>query len=147
MNFKNLFFTGILPIFICITLFSCDCHKDILGIIKSNNGGEYTITNLSTEEQLIIEGSIHIGYKSFHASPGDKIDIKFKPKEDYQNYTFNTSYEFPDMIVEKEYDYIYTVNENLKGIYVVSLYAISEGEDKNNEWYITADAPFQLIVE
>ena len=144
---KLIFLNAILLLF--VSMASCDKDNDLYfpGKVKTNNGGDFVIKNLTNGETLVIEGALHLGtYQKLSVTPSDIISVEFQPYEEYENLVFNISFDFPTKTFEDKYYIEYQIPEDLKGIYKVYLNAKSEGENKDLIWNINTSAGFDLEV-
>lgn len=127
---------------------SCDNSVINIEITQDDNGGNFTVINMGTNDTLKINGGLTIGSNpTLDVHNGNIIKIKFEQKEEYKDYVFNTTYTLPnDEVVENQPEIEYVVGDNLNGSYYIKMSASSIGETKNKSWTITAGNTFTLKV-
>ena len=116
---------------VCNFLFvSCEEKIDISSVQGMGTGGSFLVSNISTNEDIQIEGAITInigeGTKELNAKNGDVIRIKFKPKEEYAKYEFNTVFKLYDGTEIKNpnnYEYVFTLSNVEVKDYPITLIA------------------------
>lgn len=135
----------IIPILVALVCFSCKEEVTVRepGTIQAiGGGGTFYVTNVTTGV------TIELPYENkIKSSPGDIISVEFIPKEEYNEYHFNTIFEFPDKTIENTYIAEYEVGIDLTGSYKINLYASSEGKNDEMIWNISASGLFTLEIE
>ena len=113
--------------------------------VQANDGGNFLVSNLSTDETLQLDGGINISLPAskptLKAQKGDKIRIAFTPLSKYEKYTFETSYKlYNGDVIKGKQTYEFEITNTESGDYDISLYA------KTKEQNISANGVFVLKI-
>ena len=153
MKVKVKFLFGLIA---CAVSVIVSCEDNIIvskyEIIQGiGTGGDFSIINMGTNDTLKVSGALNINLDGSNptltAHSGNIIKIKFEKKEEYKDYSFNTTYTLPnDEVITDKTEYEYTVGNDLNGPYNIYLSASSSGNTSNKSWDISAFGAFVLNV-
>lgn len=144
MKVKKLILT--LTVFcLCFTFSSCD-SKEVISL-TSIGGADFTITNVTTGEQIDGAGLTigTSGYLTVHQ--GDVLRLSYTPSSEYSEYTWKVSYDLFDetFTVYSPFTMDYVVENIEPGDYLISCKGVIEDDSVDFRGSDNASAYINVI--